>query len=178
MNFVHFKAPELFSKYYGETEKIIRQIFSKARELEPCVLVFDEIDSIGSSRGNSDTDSGTSSRVLTQLLTEMDGIQERKQIILIGCTNQIDSIDEALLRPGRLDQLIFIDYPDKNDRKEILKGLQCKMPFDKDVDFEELCEDTEGMSCSKIVSLCNEAAISSLRDNIENTKIQRKHFKF
>eukprot|EP01080_Neovahlkampfia_damariscottae_P008249 gene8249-73_t len=176
MNYIHFKAPELFSKYYGETEKIIREIFTKARELEPCVLVFDEIDSIGSSRGSGDSDSGTSSRVLTQLLTEMDGIQEKKQIILVGCTNQIDSMDEALLRPGRLDQLMYVDYPDENDRRAIFDLLKKRMPFDENVDFEFLIKNSENLSCSKIVSICNEAAIASLREDINNKTIQQSHF--
>lgn len=171
MSYVQIRGPELFSKYYGETEKTIRDIFARARELEPCVLLIDEIDSIGTSRSLSDSDSGVSNRALTQILTEMDGIEEKKQVFVIGCTTDKDSLDSALIRPGRLDRHIYVGLPNENDRLEILKVLAKKMVDLRDLNLEELAKKSEGYTCSKILEMANEYAMIKLREEIEKEEI-------
>lgn len=170
MNYIQVRAPELFSKYFGETERSIRNVFSRARELEPCVLVIDEIDSIGTSRTISDTDSGVSNRAITQILTEMDGIEEKKQIFVIGCTTDKDSLDTALIRPGRLDRHIYIGKPNENDRLEILKVLSRKVEVLKSLNLEDLAKKSEGYTCSKIVEMVNKFALQKLKEEIENNE--------
>ena len=136
LNFISVKGPELFSKYVGDTEKAIREIFRKARISSPCIIFFDEIDAMASSR--SDDDTSVSDRALCQLLTEMDGIEEKAQVIVIAATNRLDIIDKALLRPGRFDRHIEIPLPDPEARLEILK-IGCRnMPIAEDVDFEHI----------------------------------------
>ncbi len=123
-------SPEMFSQFVGETEKLIRYIFKRAKQLSPCVLVFDEIDALAPRRelqnNASVTDSGSSARALSQLLNEMDGIQNRKQVFIIGCTNRIELIDQALLRPGRLDQILFMSEPCETDLFEIFNVYKGK----------------------------------------------------
>src|SRR5690606_30418584 len=158
-------------------EKIIRNIFNKARQLEPCVLVFDEIDAIAPKRdGGIETDSGATRRALSQLLNEMDGIQNRRNVFIIGCSNRKDLIDSAILRPGRLDQMIYVGLPTKEDRQKIFQVITKKMPVDKEVDFEKLAAATEGFSGADIAGLCREAALNALRENLESKIIQQKHF--
>ncbi|KAG0065437.1 hypothetical protein BGZ92_005574, partial [Podila epicladia] len=142
MNFIPIKGPEIFSKYLGETEATLRRLFAMARQIAPCILFFDEMDSIGAKRGwgGGDGDSagsgnGVSERVLSTLLNEMDGVEERTGVVVIGCTNQPRAIDDALLRPGRLDQLIYLGYPTLQDRREIIEtiGRTISLPQDADV---------------------------------------------
>lgn len=127
LNFIAVKGPELFSKYVGDTEKAIREIFRKARLSSPSIVFFDEIDAMATQRGDDDT--SVSDRALCQLLNEMDGVEARAQVIVIGATNRLDIIDQALLRPGRFDRLIYVPLPDKVTRKDIfdisLKKMQC-----------------------------------------------------
>ncbi|XP_665477.1 ATPases of the AAA+ class [Cryptosporidium hominis TU502] len=120
MNFISVKGPELFSKWVGESEKSIREIFRKARQNSPCIIFFDEIDAIGVNRESMSNTSDVSTRVLSQMLNEMDGITTNKQVIVIGATNRPDLLDSALLRPGRLDRIIYIGLPDSKARKKIL----------------------------------------------------------
>lgn len=136
LNFIAIKGPELFSKYVGDTEKAIREIFRKARISSPCIIFFDEIDAMASSR--SDDDTSVSDRALCQLLTEMDGIEEKAQVIVIAATNRLDIIDKALLRPGRFDRHIEIPLPTPETRLEILKIGCRQMPISEDVDLEKL----------------------------------------
>lgn len=123
-------SPEVFSQYVGETEKLIRYIFKRAKQLSPCVLVFDEIDALAPMRELQNnatvTDSGSSARALSQLLNEMDGISNRKQVFIVGCTNRIELIDQAILRPGRLDQILYMHMPEEEDLVEIFKVYKGK----------------------------------------------------
>lgn len=164
MNFFSVKCPELFSKYYGETESTIRALFRRARQLEPCVLLFDEIDAIAQNRSDgldSQSDGGSSRKALVQLLTEMDGIQSKGQLIVIGCTNRRDEIDEAILRPGRMDLQIEISLPSYEDRIQILKNQS--QVVDSSVDFSNLANRTDRMSGADLSALCREASLLAIK---------------
>jgi len=139
MNFIPIKGPEIFSKYLGETEAKLRRIFAMARQIAPCVIFFDEMDSIGSKRGwggegGGGESNGVNERVLSTLLNEMDGVEERTDVFVIGCTNRPGAMDDALLRPGRLDQLIYLGYPDLQDRREIIETIAQRIPLALDED--------------------------------------------
>merc|ERR1712146_239482 len=132
-NFISVKGPELLTMWFGESEANVRDIFDKARSAAPCVLFFDELDSIAKSRGGSSGDGGgAGDRVMNQMLTEMDGMNSKKQVFIIGATNRPDIIDTALMRPGRLDQLIYIPMPDEEARRGILRANLRKSPVNKD----------------------------------------------
>ena len=164
-NFISIKGPELLTMWFGESEANVREIFDKARAASPCVLFFDELDSIGSARGSSQGDAGgAGDRVMNQLLTEMDGVGAKKSLFFIGATNRPDILDEALLRPGRLDQLIYIPLPDKPSRISILKANLRKTPIAKDIDITFMAELTEGFSGADISELCQRAAKSAVRE--------------
>src|SRR6056300_1146044 len=138
-NFISVKGPELLTMWFGESEANVREIFDKARQSAPCVLFFDELDSIANQRGSSSGDGGgAADRVLNQLLTEMDGMNSKKTVFIIGATNRPDIIDTALMRPGRLDQLIYIPLPDDKSRISIFKANLRKSPIANDVDVETL----------------------------------------
>merc|ERR1712224_1058335 len=132
-NFISIKGPELLTMWFGESEANVRDVFDKARNASPCVVFFDELDAIARARGGSTGDAGgASDRVMNQLLTEMDGIGKKKSVFIIGATNRPDIIDTALMRPGRLDQLMFIPMPDLESRKSILRATLRKSPIAKD----------------------------------------------
>ncbi|TAL54305.1 MAG: AAA family ATPase [Nanoarchaeota archaeon] len=173
-NFILVKGPELLSKWVGESEKAVRMIFKKARQTSPTVIFFDEIDSIAPKRGSSQ-DNQVSERVVNQLLTEMDGLEDLFNVVIIAATNRPDIIDTALLRPGRFDRLILTHSPDEKTRLEILKVHTKKMPL-KDVDLDELAMLTEGYVGADIESACREAAIIALRENIAAKKVEFSHF--
>merc|ERR1712025_1146198 len=138
-NFISVKGPELLTMWFGESEANVRDVFEKARQAAPCVLFFDELDSIAQERGRSHGDAGgAADRVMNQLLTEMDGIGAKKNVFIIGATNRPDTLDTALMRPGRLDQLIFIPMPDNVSRKSILSATLRKSPVSRDVDLDFL----------------------------------------
>merc|ERR1711920_76810 len=138
-NFISVKGPELLTMWFGESEANVREIFDKARQSAPCVLFFDELDSIASQRGSSVGDAGgAADRVLNQMLTEMDGMNSKKTVFIIGATNRPDIIDSALMRPGRLDQLIYIPLPDDGSRQSIFKANLRKSPVSPDIDFDAL----------------------------------------
>merc|ERR1719434_394590 len=150
-NFISIKGPELLTMWFGESESNVRELFDKARGASPCILFFDELDAIARARGGSHGDAGgAGDRVMNQLLTEMDGINPAKQVFFIGATNRPDIIDPAIKRPGRLDQMIFIDLPDFPSRVSILKATLRKSPVDPSVDFEYLAEQTHGYSGADI----------------------------
>jgi transitional endoplasmic reticulum ATPase len=154
-NFISIKGPELLTMWFGESEANVREVFDKARSSAPCVLFFDELDSIGTSRGSSMGDAGgAGDRVINQLLTEIDGVGPKKNLFFIGATNRPDILDEALLRPGRLDQLIYIPLPDLPSRVSIFKANLRKSPVAKDVDFNFLGKITEGFSGADITEVC------------------------
>lgn len=167
-NFISVKGPELLTMWFGESEANVREIFDKARGSAPCVLFFDELDSIAVQRGSSAGDAGgAADRVLNQLLTEMDGMNSKKTVFIIGATNRPDIIDPALLRPGRLDQLIYIPLPDDASRKQIFKACLRKSPIAPDVDFELLVKYTHGFSGADITEICQRACKCAIRENIE-----------
>lgn len=167
-NFISIKGPELLTMWFGESEANVREIFDKARQSAPCVLFFDELDSIAVQRGSSSGDAGgAADRVLNQLLTEMDGMTSKKTVFIIGATNRPDIIDPALLRPGRLDQLIYIPLPDEASRKQIFKAALRKSPVAPDVDLDLMARVTQGFSGADITEICQRACKYAIRESIE-----------
>jgi transitional endoplasmic reticulum ATPase len=167
-NFISIKGPELLTMWFGESEANVRDIFDKARSAAPCVLFFDELDSIAKSRGGSGGDGGgASDRVINQILTEMDGMGSKKNVFIIGATNRPDIIDSAILRPGRLDQLIYIPLPDEGSRTSILKANLRKTPIAKGVDIKFLAKITKGFSGADLTEICQRACKLAIRQNIE-----------
>jgi transitional endoplasmic reticulum ATPase len=162
-NFISIKGPELLSKWVGESEKGIREIFRKARQAAPAIIFFDEIDSIAPIRGKS-FDSGVTERMISQFLTEMDGLEELKGVVVIAATNRPDMIDPALLRPGRFDKIISIGLPDEGARFEILKIHSARIPLAEDVDLQKLSVKTENFSGADLSALCNEAVMIAIED--------------
>merc|ERR1712029_942053 len=168
-NFISIKGPELLTMWFGESEANVREIFDKARSAAPCVLFFDELDSIAKSRGGSVGDAGgAADRVINQVLTEMDGMGAKKNVFIIGATNRPDIIDPAILRPGRLDQLIYIPLPDELSRLSILKSNLRKTPVSKDVGLEYIGKMTKGFSGADLTEICQRAVKLAIRENIEN----------
>jgi transitional endoplasmic reticulum ATPase len=158
----------MLTMWFGESEANVREIFDKARASAPCVLFFDELDSIGVARGNSVGDAGgAGDRVMNQLLTEIDGVGPKKNLFFIGATNRPDILDEALLRPGRLDQLIYIPLPDSPSRLSILKANLRKSPIALDVDLNFIAKITEGFSGADLTEICQRAAKSAIRESIQ-----------
>ena len=185
-NFISVKGPEFLSKWVGESEKAVRETFRKARQAAPCVIFFDEIDAIAPARGSLG-DTHVTERVISQLLTELDGLEELRDVTVIAATNRPDIIDPALLRPGRFDRLIYIPPPDKEARKEIFKIHTRKKPLAKDADLDELAEKTEGYTGADIAAVCNEAVMAAIREyiskggkmdkeEIKKLKIEKRHF--
>ncbi|KAI7824648.1 P-loop containing nucleoside triphosphate hydrolase protein [Gamsiella multidivaricata] len=180
MNFIPIKGPEIFSKYLGETEATLRRLFAMARQIAPCILFFDEMDSIGAKRGwGGDADSsgsnGVNERVLSTLLNEMDGVEERTGVFVIGCTNRPQAVDDALLRPGRLDQLIYVGYPGLQDRLEIIETIGERIPLPTDSEARcKLAKLTVGFSPADLDALFREAAILSLRRDIASQRVDLK----
>jgi transitional endoplasmic reticulum ATPase len=167
-NFISIKGPELLTMWFGESEANVREVFDKARSSAPCVLFFDELDSIGTARGSSQGDAGgAGDRVMNQLLTEIDGVGVKKNLFFIGATNRPDILDEALLRPGRLDQLIYIPLPDMPSRLSILKANLRKSPLSKDIDLNFIANITEGFSGADLTEICQRAAKAAIRESIQ-----------
>ena len=173
-NFILVKGPEMLSKWVGESEKAVRAVFKKARQTAPTIIFFDEVDSIAPRRGIS-SDSHVSERVVNQILTEMDGLENLQDVVVIAATNRPDMLDTALLRPGRFDRIILCPAPDKKTREEIFKVHTKGMPL-KDVRIGELAEKTEGYVGADIEAICREAAIFALRKDIKSTKVSMKNF--
>jgi transitional endoplasmic reticulum ATPase len=165
-NFISIKGPELLSKWVGESEKGVREVFRKARQAAPCVIFFDEIDAIAPTRGGNFGDSHVTERVISQLLTELDGLEILTNVIVIGATNRPDIIDVALLRPGRFDRLLYVPPPDRDSRIEIIKIHTKKKPLAEDVRVEELADHTDGYTGADIASLSSAAAMLALREHI------------
>ena len=175
-NFISVKGPELVSKWVGESEKGIRQVFKKARQVAPVVVFFDEIDSIASGRGASN-DSGVSERMVNQLLTELDGIESMKDVVFVAATNRPDLIDPGLMRPGRIDKIIEVKLPDEKAREEILKVHVRGVPIQKGVSLTDLAKRTNGFSGADLSGLVREAALHALQEsNLKPTPITKKHF--
>ncbi|TYZ60513.1 hypothetical protein PybrP1_009291 [[Pythium] brassicae (nom. inval.)] len=167
-NFISVKGPELLTMWFGESEANVREVFDKARAAAPCVLFFDELDSIAQQRGSSSGDAGgAGDRVMNQLLTEMDGMGVKKNVFIIGATNRPDIIDPALMRPGRLDQLIFIPMPDYDSRLSILRSVLRKSPVSKDVDLNFLAQQTDKFTGADLTEICQRAAKLAIRESID-----------
>lgn len=186
-NFISVKGPELLSKWVGESEKGVREIFRKARQAAPCIVFFDELDAVAPRRGRSEGNAHVTERVISQMLTEMDGLEDLKGVVVIGATSRPDIIDEALLRPGRFDRILQIPIPDREARKEILKIHTKKKPLDSTVNIDKLVELTEGYTGADIAAIVNAAAMSAIKEYIvvasnekdkkkEDLKISMKHF--
>jgi transitional endoplasmic reticulum ATPase len=166
VNFISVKGPALISKFVGESEKGVREMFKKARQAAPCIIFFDEIDAMLPARGAGGTDSHEGDRVLAQFLTEMDGVEELTGVLVLGATNRPDLLDPALLRPGRFDVQVTIDPPNLAARKEILQiGLRSKK-VGADVSIEELAAETEGFNGAEVEAICRRAALHTVREAI------------
>lgn len=176
-NFITIKGPEVFSKWVGESEKAIREVFRKARMASPSVVFFDEFDALVRRRGMGFGDSGVTERVISQLLTEMDGILTLQDVVVIAATNRPDIIDAAVLRPGRFDRLIYVPEPDEKARLEIFKLYTKDMPLKADVNLEVLTKMTKGYSGADIQALCREAALNALRKSIASEIVSFVDFK-
>jgi transitional endoplasmic reticulum ATPase len=174
-NFIQIKGPSLLSMWVGKSEEGVRKVFERARQVSPCVIFFDEIDSLAPRRG---FDSGTkvTERVLNQLLAEMDGLEELKDITIIGATNRPDMLDTALLRPGRFDRILLVPGADKAGRLEVFKIHTKNMPLAKNINLGELAEKTEGYVGADIENLIREAAMLALRENIKTEIVEKRHF--
>jgi transitional endoplasmic reticulum ATPase len=176
-NFISVKGPEIFSKWVGESEKAIREIFRKARTAAPAIIFFDELDSIVPRRGLGYSDSGASERVISQLLTELDGIESLQNVVVIAATNRPDILDPAVLRPGRFDRLIYIPAPDPAALREIFKIHTRSMPLSKDVDLDEVVRMATGYSGADVEALCREAAMNALREDQGANEVTLRDFK-
>ncbi|MDH7477466.1 MAG: CDC48 family AAA ATPase, partial [Candidatus Bathyarchaeota archaeon] len=175
-NFITIKGPEVFSKWVGESEKAIREVFRKARMAAPAVIFFDEMDSLVPRRGLGFADSGVTERVISQLLTEMDGILTLEDVVVIAATNRPDIIDPAVLRPGRFDRLIYVPEPDEKTRLQIFKIHTRNMPLAKDVNLEQLAAITKNYSGADIEALCREAAMHALRRDVNAKEVTLADF--
>ena len=176
-NFISIKGPELLSKWVGESEKGVREVFRKAKQTAPTVIFFDEIDSIASTRSGNDGDSGVTKRVVNQLLTEMDGLEELEDVAIIAATNRPDIIDPGLMRPGRFDRHIKVDVPSEEARLAIFEVHTKNMPLASDVNLKKLAKNTEGYVGADIEAVCREAAMLTLRNDLEASEIPNKYFK-
>lgn len=169
-NFISVKGPEFLNKWVGESEKAVRETFRKARQASPCVIFMDEIDSIAPERGTG-CDSNVTERVISQMLTEMDGLESMNNVVVIAATNRPDIMDPALLRPGRFDKSIYIGPPDEESRESIF-GIHTKgKPLAEDVDLGRLAHDTEGCTGADIAAICNEAVMTSVRRLVSGGKM-------
>ncbi|HII41172.1 MAG TPA: CDC48 family AAA ATPase [Thermoplasmata archaeon] len=173
-NFISIKGPEVMSKWVGESEKAVRTIFKKAKQVAPCIVFLDELDAIAHRRG-FDNDSGVSERVVNQLLTSMDGLETLEGVVVVGATNRPDMVDPALLRTGRFDRILLVPAPDRAARLEILKVHTKSMPLES-VDLDELAEELDGYTGADIEGLCREAAMLALREKKDAKKVTLSHF--
>ena len=162
VNFLSIKGPEIMSKWMGDSEKAVRQIFKKAKQIAPSIIFLDEIDAIAPKRGHLN-DSGTTERVVNQLLTSMDGFEDMEKVMVVGATNRPDIIDPALLRPGRFDSLTLVPLPDIKDREAIIRVNTKNMQLDN-VDFKLLAAKTEWFSGADITALCRESGLNAIRN--------------
>ncbi len=175
-NFISIKGPEMLSKWVGESEKMVREIFRKAKQVSPTIIFFDEIDAMAPSRGISSSDSRVGERVVSQMLSEMSGLEELHDVVVIAATNRPDIVDPALLRPGRFDKQMLIPEPDEKSRLKIFQVHTKGMSLEN-VDLKKMAKETEGYSGADIEAICREAGLNALRENINSKKISMKHFK-
>ncbi|TXT56238.1 MAG: Cell division cycle protein 48 [Promethearchaeota archaeon] len=176
-NFISIKGPELLSKWVGESEKAIREVFRKAKMASPCIIFFDEFDSLAPTRGRHTSDSGVTEKVLSQFLTELDGLEVMKDIVVIAATNRPDILDPALIRPGRIDRILMVPAPDDPGRIEILEIFTEAMPLSTNLELDDLSAMMEGFSGADIETWCREAAMVALRENLRARVVSLEHFK-
>lgn len=176
-NFISIKGPELLSKWVGESEKGVREIFRKARQAAPCIIFLDEIDAIAPNRSAGTSDSHVTERIVSQILTEIDGLEELHNVVVVGATNRLDIVDSALLRPGRFDRIIEIPMPDAKGRDHIFIIHTRKKPLASNVDLSKLVEQTEGFSGAEIASACNRAAMTAIKRYVTNKEKSVKSIK-
>nr|XP_044987565.1 ATPase family protein 2 homolog isoform X3 [Jaculus jaculus] len=169
-------GPELMNKYVGESERAVREIFRKARAVAPSIIFFDELDALAVERGSSSGAGNVADRVLAQLLTEMDGIEQLKDVTVLAATNRPDRIDKALMRPGRIDRIIYVPLPDAATRREIFNLQFHSMPISNEVDLDQLILQTDTYSGAEIIAVCREAALLALEEDIKATCIMKRHF--
>ncbi len=174
VNFISVKGPELISKYVGESERGIREIFRKARQAAPAIIFFDEIDALLPVRGRSGGDSQATERVISQFLTELDGIEKLKGVLVLGATNRLELVDPAVLRTGRFDFLLEIPLPDEKTREEIFKIHTRGKPLAPDVDLRQFAKETEGLTGSDVEAISREAAFSAVRNLLGDKKEKKK----
>ncbi|MGC8516035.1 MAG: VCP-like ATPase [Thermoplasmata archaeon] len=174
-NFISVKGPEVLSKWVGESEKAIREIFKKAKQVAPCIVFLDEIDSIAPRRGSLG-DSGVTERMVNQLLTSLDGIETLQGVVVIGATNRPDIVDNALVRSGRFDKMIYIPPPDRESRLKIFEVHTKNMPLSRDVNLEELADKTDGYVGADLENLCREAGMMAYRENPDASEVSQKNF--
>jgi transitional endoplasmic reticulum ATPase len=174
-NFIQVKGPSLLSMWVGKSEEGVRKVFERARQVSPCVIFFDEIDSLAGKRG-VDQGQKVTERVLNQMLSEMDGIEDLNNVIVIAATNRPDMLDSALLRPGRFDRILLVGSPEEIERENIFKIHTKNMPLADDVDLKRLIQETEGYVGADIESLVREAGMIALREDIESDKVAMVHF--
>jgi transitional endoplasmic reticulum ATPase len=187
-NFIAIKGPQLISMWMGESERALREVFRKARQAAPAIIFFDEIDALAPQRGGGASQG--SERIVAQLLTELDGVEERKGVFVLAATNRLDRIDPALLRPGRFDSLVELTAPSQEERLAILKVHLRRVPLANDVDLDALAQNSGGLVGADIEALCREAAFSAIRDLVaaqekseggvraaaSDLKVNRAHF--
>ncbi|XP_054419395.1 ATPase family gene 2 protein homolog A [Pteronotus mesoamericanus] len=176
LNFLAIKGPELMNKYVGESERAVREVFRRARAVAPSIVFFDELDALAVERGSSSGAGGVADRVLAQLLTEMDGIEQLRDVTVLAATNRPDRIDKALMRPGRIDRIIYVPLPDAATRREIFNLQFHSMPIGQDVDLNELILQTDTYSGAEVIAVCREAALLALEEDIQAKCIRRRHF--
>ncbi|RWS03015.1 spermatogenesis-associated protein 5-like protein [Dinothrombium tinctorium] len=178
-NFISIKGPELFSKWVGESERAVRELFRKAKQASPAIIFFDEIDALAAERGGNENASAVGDRVLAQLLTEMDGIESLDGVIIVAATNRPDKIDKALLRRGRIGTIIYVPLPDAITRSEILRIKIKQMPVEfesNNLNIDEIVKRTEGFSGAEVIALCEEAALAALEEDIDSKIVCFRHF--
>ncbi|MGZ7116701.1 MAG: CDC48 family AAA ATPase [Methanobacterium sp.] len=175
-NFISVKGSEILSKWFGESERKISEIFKKARQAAPCIVFFDELDAIAPMRGSGVGEPRVVERMVNTILSEMDGLEELRGVVVIGATNRPDLIDAALLRPGRFDEVVLVPPPDEKARLDILKVHVKNMALDQDVNLENLAKKTKSYSGADIDALCRKAGVIALHENIKIEKISKRHF--
>ena len=174
-NFINVKGPSLLSMWVGKSEEGVRKVFERARQVSPCVIFFDEIDALAGKRG-MEMGTKVTERVLNQMLSEMDGIEDLKNVVVIGATNRPDMLDTALMRPGRFDKILLVDIPDEKSREKILEIHTKKMPLDSSVKMHELIKKTEGFVGADIENLIREAALIALRKDMQAKVVKMSDF--
>lgn len=176
LNFVSVKGSELYSKYVGQSEKAVAALFAKARASAPAIIFFDELDGMAGTRAEDGSTAGVGDRVMSQLLTEMDGLQQRLGVVVLGATNRPDCIDPALLRPGRFDQLLYVGPPDSSTREAILRVHLRNTPLAADVDLAQIGAAAVGYTGADLAAVAREAGLAALTENMDAQQVCDRHF--